>query len=140
MFYLSAGIAIIGAVGYQYFVSRIPVTINPIISVLGMYLAVLVLSFFLLPLFPAEGGLINQIRQLNWLQLALAVSIILIELGFLLMYRFGWNLSTGNLITGVVVNIILLAIGVIFLKEKMSLINVVGAALCILGVSLISYQ
>jgi drug/metabolite transporter (DMT)-like permease len=140
MFYISAGVAIVGAVSYQYFVHRIPDTLNPIVSVLGMYLAVLVLGLVLLPIFSPEGGLIPQIRQLGWLQLALAISVIMIELGFLLMYRFGWNLSTGNLITGVVVNSILLGIGVVLLGEKVTPINALGVGLCILGVALISHR
>ena len=118
MYYLSAFVAIAGAVGYQYFVKRVPVTISPIVSVIGMYVAVLALSLFLLPLFPAEGGLRHHFRQLNWIQLALAVSVILIELGFLLMYRYGWSLSTGNLVTGVFVNIILVGLGMTLLGEK----------------------
>ena len=103
MFYFSAGLAIIGAVLYQYFVKLVPGSINPVVSVIGQYVAALVLGICILPLFPVQGGLWLQVRQLNWIQLALAVSVVLIELGFLLMYRAGWNLSTGNLVTGVVI-------------------------------------
>jgi len=100
MFYLSAIVAVTGAVGYQYFVKRIPETLNPLVSIMGMYIVVLVLGAILLPFFSAEGGIRNQIRQLSWIQIALALSIIMVELGFLLMYRYGWSLGTGNLVTG----------------------------------------
>ena len=140
IFYISAFVAITGAVGYQYFVKRVPESINPIVSVMGMYVAVLVLGVFLLPLFPAEGGLRHHFRQLSWIQLALAVSVMMIELGFLLMYRYGWSLSTGNLVTGVFVNIILVGLGVTLLGEKVSNINMVGFVLSIVGVALISYR
>ncbi|MCP4623998.1 MAG: hypothetical protein GY850_10745, partial [bacterium] len=140
MFYISAVIAIVGAVGYQYFVKHIPSTINPIVSVLGMYLVVLALSVVLLPIFPANGGFIKHFRQLNWIQFALAVSVIMIELGFLMMYRYGWNLSTGNLITGIFVNFFLVGLGLILLGEKISVINTAGIVLCILGVALIGYR
>jgi drug/metabolite transporter (DMT)-like permease len=140
MFYISAFVAIAGAVGYQYFVKRVPVSLNPIVSVLAMYVAVLALSVVLLPLFPAHGGLEHHFRQLSWIQLALAVSVIMIELGFLLMYRYGWNLSTGNLVTGVFVNTILVGLGVSLLGEKVNLVNTVGIAFCVLGVALISYR
>ena len=56
------------------------------------------------------------------------------------MYRYGWDLSTGNLVTGVVINIFLVGLGVTLLGEKVSIINVIGIALCILGVALISYR
>ena len=140
MFYLSALIAIIGAVMYQYFVKQVPATLNPVISVLGVYVAVFILNLILLPLFHSEGGFVKQIRQLNWIQLAIAVSVAFIELGFLLMYRNGWNLSTGNLITGVVVNVVLFGLGIMVLDEKMSLINAIGAVVSIVGVALISYR
>jgi drug/metabolite transporter (DMT)-like permease len=140
MFYVSACVAIVGAVGYQYFVKRVPASLNPIVSVIGMYVAVLALGVMLLPLFPADGGLRHHFRQLSWIQLALAGSVMMIELGFLLMYRYGWNLSTGNLITGVVINVILVGLGVTLLGEKVSIVNAVGIAFCILGVALISYR
>ncbi|NCF66117.1 MAG: EamA family transporter [Chloroflexi bacterium] len=140
MYYISAVVAIIGAVGYQFFVKRVPNSLNPIVSVIAMYVAVLAIGVVLLTLFPANGGLLRHFRQLSWIQLALAVSIMMIELGFLLMYRYGWNLSTGNLVTGVFVNIILISIGVTLLGEKMNLLNAIGFVLCILGVALISYR
>jgi drug/metabolite transporter (DMT)-like permease len=140
MFYISACVAIVGAVGYQYFVKRVPGPLNPIVSVIGMYVVVLVISVMLLPFFPAEGGLRHHFRQLSWIQLALAVSVIMIELGFLLMYRYGWNLSAGNLVTGVFVNIILVGLGVTLLGEKVNLVNAVGIAFSVLGVALISYR
>jgi drug/metabolite transporter (DMT)-like permease len=140
MFYASALVAIAGAVSYQFFVKRVPAPINPIVSVIGMYVAVLALGVILLPLFPADGGLRHHFRQLSWIQLALAASVMMIELGFLLMYRYGWNLSTGNLITGVFINLILVGLGVSLLGEKMNIVNSIGIALCILGVALISYR
>ena len=44
----------------------------------------------------------------------------MIELGFLLMYRYGWSLSTGNLVTGVFVNFILVRVSVALLGEKIN--------------------
>ena len=138
MFYLSAVVTIIGAVAYQYFVKRVPAPLNPIVSIIGMYVVVLVISMVLLPLFPAEGGLRNHFRQLSWIQIALAISVIMIELGFLLMYRYGWSLGTGNLVTGVFINLVLVGLGMTLLGEKVNLINAIGIASCILGVALIS--
>lgn len=140
MFYISAMVAIIGAVSYQYFVKRVPASINPVVSVIAMYIAVLVLSVTLLLFFPAEGGLLKHVRQLSWVQLAVAASVFMMELGFLLMYRYGWQLSTGNLVTSVVINLMLLGLGVFVLGEKISLINAVGIIVAIVGVALINYR
>jgi drug/metabolite transporter (DMT)-like permease len=140
MFYVSALLAILGGLGYQFFIKRVPSTLNPLVNVVSIYLAVIVLCIALLPLFPLEGGLRGHLKQLSWLQLALAVSVTMIELGFLLMYRYGWNLSTGNLVTGVFINVALVALGLGLLGEKLNAVNLVGIALSILGVALISYR
>jgi len=140
MYYISAFVAILGAVGYQYFVKQVPVAINPVVSVLGIYVAVLAMGLLLLPFIPPEGGLVKHIRQLNWTQLGVAGSVLFLELGFLLMYRSGWNLNTGNLVTGVFVNIILVFIGLWLFGEKVTLINGIGIILSIVGVSLISFR
>ena len=87
MFYISALVAITGVVGYQYFVKCVPVTLNPIVSVIAMYIVVLVLGVILLPFFPAESGFRHHLRQVNWIQIALAVCVIMGQLGFLLMYK-----------------------------------------------------
>lgn len=140
MFYVSAMVAIAGAVGYQYFVKRVPASLNPVVSVIGIYISVLMLGAILLLLFPVEGGLLKHFRQLSWIQLAIAISVFMIEIGFLLMYRYGWNLSTGNLVTGVIVNIVLVGLGLTLLGEKVNPINILGIALSILGVILMSYR
>ena len=140
MFYISALLAIMGAAGYQFFVKRIPSGINPVISVIGIYLAVLVMSGILLLIFPVEGGLGNQIKQLNWVQLAVAGSVLLVELGYLLMYRSGWGLGTANIVTGVFINLTLVALGTLLLKEHISALNATGILISIIGVALISYR
>ena len=118
MFYVSAILAVFGAVSYHYFIRRVPASLSPGVVVIGIYITVLLLGVTLVPFFPPEGGLAKHIRQLSWIQIAVAASVFMMDLGFLLMYRHGWNISTGNLITGVVVNTVLLGSGVILLGEN----------------------
>lgn len=139
-FYISALVTILGGLGYQYFVKKVPVTLNPIVNVISVYLMVIVLCIALLPLFPVKGGIVNHVKQLSWIHIALAVSVTMIELGFLLMYRYGWNLSTGNLVTGVFINVVLVLLGIGLLGEKLNTVNLVGIVLSVLGVVLIGYR
>ena len=56
------------------------------------------------------------------------------------MSRSGWDLSTGNIVTGAIINIALGFIGVFLLKEGLSYLNIAGVLLCIVGVILIGYK
>lgn len=140
MYYLSAVVAIVGTIGYHSFVKKIPSGIHPLVSVVGIYVAVLIICIPLLLLLPIPGGLTLHLKQLNWVQLAIAIAIIFMEIGFLLMYRYGWDLSVGNVVTGVVINIILMAIGLLILREQLTFLNIAGIILSIIGVAMISYR
>lgn len=140
MYLFSALLAVLGGVAYHHFVKRIPTTIHPIVSIVGIYVGVLLLSSALLALFPPVEGYGFHFRQISWVQFAVAVSVFLIELGFVLMYRAGWNLSSGNLVTGVFINIILVGLGLFLLREKVNLINAIGIILSLIGVAMISYR
>lgn len=140
LFNSSAGIAILATVAYHFFVKKIPSGINPIVSVIGIYAVVLVVSVAILPFVIEKGTLIENFRQLNWIQVVLAVVVLGMEMGFLLMYRYGWSLSVGNVVTGVVINIVLMAIGVLFLRERLSTLNIAGLLMCITGVAMVGYR
>jgi drug/metabolite transporter (DMT)-like permease len=140
MFYLTALFTILGGLGYQFFIKRVPATLNPFINIIAIYFVVILFCLLLLPVFPMKGSLVSQVKQLSWIHIVLAISVTFIELGFLLMYRYGWNLSTGNLVTGVFINIILAAIGIWFLGEKINTVNLIGIGLSVLGVALIGYR
>ena len=104
MFYIAPTIVLLGAVSFHYFAGRIPTSLNPIVAVTATYVAIAIIAACLIPLFPSSGGLAEQVRHLSWIQIAMAISIILLDIGFILMYRNGWDISTGNLVTSVFTN------------------------------------
>ncbi len=140
MYYASAILATIGTILYHNFAKRIPSTIDPMVSIVGTYLLILLIGFIILPFSMEKGSLMQNIRQLSWVQVGIAVSVMMIELGFVMMYRSGWDLSLGNVVTSVVINLALLGIGVLLLGEQVSWINVAGVVLSIAGVAMISYH
>ena len=140
LYYGSALLAIVGTIGYHNFIKKIPEAIDPIVSVVAIYVFVLLISATLFPFFVEKSDLNVQIRQINWTQFGVACAVVCMEIGFLLMYRNGWELSVGNLVTGIVINVALLTIGHMFLKEALSPVNIAGVFLSIVGVALIGYR
>jgi drug/metabolite transporter (DMT)-like permease len=139
-FYISAAIATVGTIGYHNLVKRIPETIDPMVSVIAIYIGVLLLGVVLLPMIYSGGRINESLKQLGWVHIGIAVCIVLMELGFILMYRSGWKLSVGNIVTGVAINIVLMIIGIFFLKEKLSMVNMLGVVFCIVGVAMVGFR
>lgn len=65
-------------------------------------------------------------------------AVVGLELGYLLAYRMGWNVSLVSLISNTWVALLLIPIGIYVYKENMTLTAVSGVALCILGLVLIT--
>lgn len=140
IFYLSAALAIFATVGYHTFIKKISPDIHPLVSIVAIYIFVLVLSLAALPFVLTRQDIALHATKVGWVQLGVALAVIGMELGFLLMYRYGWDLSLGNVVTGVFINIVLATIGVVFLKEQLSVINMLGIVMCIAGVAMVGWR
>jgi drug/metabolite transporter (DMT)-like permease len=104
------------------------------------YLVAALASLPLFWLFPMAESPTVEIGKLNWAVAGVAVSIVLIEIGFLLAYRAGGELSTAFVTTAAVVAISTLAIGSLFFGETFSATKIGGVALCLAGIGLITIR
>jgi uncharacterized membrane protein len=139
-FYLPIALVIVSNVFYHVFQKSIPNGANPILSLIITYLTAAVVSLMILPFCLKDTSLAAEIKKINWATLALGASIIGLELGFLLAYRAGWNISLGSLIANTLVSLLLIPIGILAYKEALSTLNAMGILLCIGGLILINYK
>jgi drug/metabolite transporter (DMT)-like permease len=138
VYYMPIALVIVSNVVYHVFQKMIPDSANPIISLVITYITAAVLSLLILPWYMKDTSLAVEIRKINWASFALGASIIGLELGFLLAYRAGWNISIGALIANTAVSILLIPIGLLLFKETLTLPNIVGILLCVGGLFLIN--
>ena len=66
------------------------------------------------------------------------MSVVGIELAWILAVRAGGQISLTGLIANISVAMLAIPIGVYFFKEKLSTPNLIGAALCLIGLVLVS--
>lgn len=133
-------LAITGQVLYHVTQKSISPGTHPVISLLMFYLLAAVLTLPLFLLFPLQTSLWGEVQKLNSAVYGVALSIVLIEIGFLLAYRAGAELSSAAVLTAAVVAISTLLIGFAFFREALSLAKVAGIVLCIAGIGLMTYQ
>ena len=131
-------IAIVSTFGYHLVIKLTPGTVNPLVSLAVTYAVVTVLFSVAAILVPDGAPLRESLRQVNWTALALAVTIIGLDLGFLLLYRSGFEVSLGQIVTQSAAALLLIGVGVAVFRERLTATNVAGIALCIAGLWLIS--
>ncbi len=137
-FYLSFGIAVLASVLYHTFQKATSPAVNPAVGLTVTYLIALGLSAFLIIIFPLNGSIRDELRKVNWASLALGVALVGLEVGFLLAYRSGWNLSIAAVAANVAAALLLLPTGIVLFKERPSLINIAGVFVCIIGLVMVS--
>jgi drug/metabolite transporter (DMT)-like permease len=111
---------------------------NVAASLVVTYAVSLVLSFALFFAFPPEEGLGTAFRSLNASSYWLGLGVVGVEVGFLLAYRVGWPLSLAAVYSSALLTILLVPIGLLFWRERLSLANVLGIVLSLAGIALMS--
>ncbi len=115
-----------------------PERANPFVALLVTYATATAITAVTLFFYKPENGLIESIKQLNWTSIVLGISIVGLELGYLLAYRAGWNISVGSLVANILLALILIPIGIMLYHEKFELTKVIGSVFCIVGLILIN--
>jgi multidrug transporter EmrE-like cation transporter len=134
------GVAIAATVGYHVVLKLTPAAANPYLSLAVTYLLTTVAFGLAYVAMPGPTGLRAAFGELNWTALALGVMVVFLDLGFFMLYRGGFDVSLGQLITQSAGALILLIVGVAFFAEKLTLVNVGGIVLCIAGLWLINQR
>lgn len=132
------GIAIAATVGYHVVLKLTPVGANPYLSLAVTYAVTTAAFLAVYALAPGPAPFKSALGDLNWTALALGAIVVFLDFGFLMLYRGGFDVSLGQLITQSAGALLLLLVGVAFFAEKLSLVNVAGILLCVAGLWLIN--
>ncbi len=136
---LTAGLAAISMVFYNLFQKITPSNANPALALSVTYGVALVTTLAMFRIFPA-GNLSLAFKNLNGASFALGVAIAGVEIATLLAYRSGWQISLLAISINVTAALILVVLGVLFFREKLSLVNTLGIFLSLAGLILINIK
>ena len=54
------------------------------------------------------------------------------------MYRVGWNVSTGQVVSSIALAVVLVFVGYLFYKEAITVSKIAGILVCMVGLYLIN--
>ena len=126
-------------IAYNLMTKSTPAQVNPFASLTVTYLVAAVFSFILL-MFSSSGHPLGDFREVNWTGIVLGMAIVGLELGYICLYRAGWNISVGSLVANVLLAACLLVIGLVVFKEAVGAKQVLGIAVCLCGLVLINMK
>lgn len=140
-YYFAPVLIIVGLVVYQLAQKSTDQQANPFVVVIMAYvigIAACIGGYFLFPRQDTE--MLPMMRTVIWSALGIGLGAAAIEIGFMLAYRAGWNLSLLPVSANVCGAVILILIGLIAFRESLSMEKVIGLLLCIGGLFLITVK
>jgi drug/metabolite transporter (DMT)-like permease len=134
LFYFSILLAVISTILYHICQKLTPPLANPALTLSVTYAIALIICLVILFVSnPPDEGIPKAFQNLNWTSVGLGVAIVGIEIGVLLAYRAGWKIGVAATIINAGIAIFLLPIAFFIFKERLSIINLVGIVICVIG-------
>jgi drug/metabolite transporter (DMT)-like permease len=133
---LSIALTVGSNVLYHIAQKSIPRGVHPLLSVAVTYAVALLVTLLLWPVAPGAAPRLSDLSRLNWATIGVAVAIVGVEVGFLLAYRAGWDVSVGSLVVSAAVALLLVPVGIWMFGERLSAANAAGIVLSVLGLVL----
>ncbi len=137
-FWLPILLVLAGNLAYHMGLKGVSPTVHPLTPLLVLF-STASATTLLMRLFSGRLATLRaEIALLGWRPIVVGMSIILIELGFLLAYRAGWKISTAAVTANILVALGLLAVGALAFREPVTLPRLAGIITCLAGLWLVS--
>ena len=137
-YYLPVLIVVISNTFYHICSKSAPQNMNTYATLSVTYLVGTVVTFLLYFVTRKDGTLLAEYQNLNWASFGLGVAIVGLEVGFMLMYKVGWPVSTAQIVTSAFLAIALIFVGFLIYKEAITVQKVAGIAICLVGLYLLN--
>ncbi|NLT49131.1 MAG: EamA family transporter [Clostridiales bacterium] len=132
-YYLPVIVVVGSNVFYHICAKSMPGALNPLVGLIVIYLTGAIIALAMFYMTDSSKDIVAQFRLLNWAPFILGIAIVGLELGNIMLYRVGWDISVGSLVCSIALAVILILVGLLLYKETLSFKQVIGIGFCILG-------
>ena len=137
-YYFPIAFIVLSNVLYDISAKSFPEKINAMAGISIYYMIAAVISAVLFFLTCANKNFIKELKKINWATFTLALGCTGLDLGYILAFRAGWEVSFASLVCNILIAISLIFVGVIFYHEIINKKHVAGILLCLTGFVLIT--
>ncbi len=137
-YYYPVFIIVLSNVLYDISAKAFPEELNAQAGLTAYYIIAALVSLALFYLTGQARNLAGELKKVNWAIFTLALGCTGIDLGYVLLFRAGWNIGYGSLVCNIMVVVMLALIGKIFFHENLNKYHLIGIPLCLAGFVLIN--
>jgi drug/metabolite transporter (DMT)-like permease len=128
---------IAGGVVYHLAAKSVPRNLDPAFALIGVYSTALCASVMTYMFLPSTAAALSSSRSWHPAVIAVGLGAVLIELGYLLIYRAASPVSVTSVMSNGIVAVLLVPIGIAMFGERLTVVRGLGILLCLIGVLLL---
>ena len=135
------GLVVLSNTVYQICAKSSPEGMHPLAALTVTYFIGMITSGILyLIMNHGDANLLREYTKLNWAPCVLGIVIVGLEVGWIYVYKAGWQVSSASLVGSIALSVVLIFVGALLYKEGLTWNKVVGVIICIVGLYFINHE
>ena len=123
---------------YNIFTKSTPGDVDPFATLIFTYITATIVTVILFFVISKPEDAVFELSKINWTSIALGIAIVGLETGYILIYRAGWKVSNASVVANICLACTLLIVGFVIYNENISLKQILGIVICIIGLILVT--
>ena len=115
-----------------------PNDVNPFGALMVTYFVAAVISAVIFAYAVGPSNVAFEISKINWTSIVLAIAIVGLEVGYVFVYRAGWQVSNATVVANIGLACVLIFVGYFLYRENVSIRQILGIIVCMVGLILIN--
>ncbi|MBQ9026429.1 MAG: EamA family transporter [Methanobrevibacter sp.] len=123
---------------YNICTKSTPGDVDPFATLIVTYFIAMIVTVILFFVIARPENAVLELSKINWTSIVLGIAIVGLETGYILIYRAGWNVSNASVVANICLACTLLIVGYVVYNENISLTQIAGIIICIIGLILVT--
>lgn len=131
-------IVILANTFYNICMKSMPGDVNPFGALMVTYFAAAIISTVIFAYAVGPSNVVSEMSKVNWISIILAIAIVGLEVGYVFVYRAGWQVSNATVVANIGLACVLIFVGYFLYSENISIRQILGIFVCMAGLILIN--
>ena len=123
---------------YNICMKSTPTDVNPFAALMVTYIISAIVSAIIFVFMARPENVASELSKVNWTSIILAFALVGLEVGYVFVYRAGWQVSNATVVANIGLACVLIVVGYFLYKENVSLREILGIVTCMIGLILIN--
>ena len=123
---------------YNICMKSTPSDVNPFAALMVTYIISVIINAIIFVFMAKPEHVTSELAKVNWTSVILAFALVGLEVGYVFVYRAGWQVSNATVVANIGLACVLIVVGYLLYKENVSIRQILGIIVCMVGLVLIN--